>query len=132
MDDNSDSDSESTQESLNTHEVTMIADEYLIKINKEYDKTVAEQKTFINMSPSKIRNNYNTFYRLLEIKDQNINDEKESLDLAIQYLQEGKNKLNEITNIIQNMKQIINDSRSGGRKTKTKTKKNYKKNKNNK
>ena len=114
MDDDYDSDYDSDSEPINTQEVTSLADDYRIKINKEYDKTVAEQKTFNKIPSSKIRmNNYNSNYRLLDKKEEDINDEKESLDFAIQYLEEGKNKLNEITNIIQNMKQVMNDARSG-------------------
>ena len=113
MDYDSDLESINTQESINTHEVTSIANDYLIKLNKEYDKTVAEQKTFNKIPPSQIRmNNYDTNYRILENNEENINEQKESLDFAIQYLEEGKNKLNEIINIIQNMKQVMNNAMS--------------------
>lgn len=117
---NSNSDSESESEPIATYELTDLTEDYLTRINREYKKVLSEQTKLNEMiklgklTPSKIRTtNYDSNYRLFEKKEEDINDENYSLDIAIKNLAEGKNKLNEITKIIQNMKQNMNDARSG-------------------
>ena len=88
-------------------------DQYAVFIRKTYDKLILLENQIKILNPSDIRQNYDKYWDIINKKEIEINEEKEELEESINNLEDGKELVDKKSEIIQNIKTIINSLRIG-------------------
>lgn len=94
-------------------DLTEDTDQYVVDIRKSYDELILIENQIKTMDPSDVRQNYDKYWDIVNEKEIEYNEEKEHLDVAINNLEDGKELVDKISEIIQNIKTIINSLRVG-------------------
>jgi hypothetical protein len=103
----------------NTHDIDKFTEEYLNYVTENYNDFKRNQEIIKKrLLPSQIRNEDEGWYDYLvndylEPKEIENNEEKISVDKAMKHLEDAKQMLNEITNIIEDTKISINNKKVG-------------------
>jgi hypothetical protein len=93
--------------------LTEETDQYAVYIRKSYDELSLIENKIKTLDPSDVRQNYDNYWDLINKKEIEINEEKEELEESINNLEDGKELVDKKSEIIQNIKTIMNSLRVG-------------------
>ena len=94
-------------------DLTEDTDQYVVDIRKSYDELRLIENQIKTMDPSDVRQNYDKYWDIINKKEIEINEEKEELEESINNLEDGKELVDKKSEIIQNIKTIVNSLRVG-------------------
>lgn len=88
-------------------------EKYAVKRRNTYDELKKLENEIKNENPEEIRKNFDKYWDIVNNKDIEINERKEEVEEAINNLEDGKELLEKISILIQNIKNIMNSYQIG-------------------
>jgi len=99
--------------SSNFSELINITNEYVEKIDIFYKELEDIEKQLKTSNPNSFRKQYDTIRNIIDSKKQEINEAENILNMSIKNLNIGKEKVNEVNKLLENMELISNKFKVG-------------------
>ena len=94
-------------------ELINITNDYVKKINIFYSEFKEIQIKIEKMNPSSFRKQYEKFMNIIDEKKQEMNDAENVLNMSIENLNSGKEKINEINKLLEDIVLLSNKLQTG-------------------